>query len=68
MHVYYADQTGLLLGATVDYSYYRSVEDLVKAVNMALVASGNVDDNIKLTYSAHAKSDCSNPLSLVLEE
>ena len=51
-HVYYAAHTGLFLGATVDYSYYTSMEDLVKAVNAALVASGDVNDNIKLTYSA----------------
>ena len=51
-HVYYADQTGLFLGATVHYGYYMSMEDLVKAVNAALVATGDVNDNIKLTYSA----------------
>ena len=51
-HVYYADQTGLFLGATVGYGYYTSMEDLVKAVNAALLATGDVNDNIKLTYSA----------------
>ena len=50
--VYHADQTGLFLGATVAYGYYTSMEDLVKAVNVALLASGDVNDNIKLTYSA----------------
>ena len=76
-HVYYADQTGLFLGVTVDYGYYTSVEDLVKAVNAALLATGDVNDNIKLTYSAltgkvtvQIKNSFANryPSCLVLEE
>ena len=42
----------MFLGATVDYGYYTSMEDLVKPVNAALLATGDVNDNIKLTYSA----------------
>ena len=52
LHVYYADHTGLFLAAIVDYGYHTSVEELVKAVNAALLATGDVNDNIKLTYSA----------------
>ena len=78
-HVYYADDTGLFLGATVDYGYYTSMEDLVKAVNAALLASGEVNDHIKLTYIAltgkvtvQLKNNFQfalfKPLCLVLEE
>ena len=51
-HVYYGDPSRIFLLAIVDYSYYTSVEDLVKAVNAALLATGDVNDNIKLTYTA----------------
>ena len=51
-HVYYADKTGLFLAAIVDYGHYTSVEELVKDINAALLATGDVNDNIKLTYSA----------------
>ena len=47
--VYYANQTGLFLVAIVDYGYYTSMQDLV---NAGLRATGDVNDNIKLTYSA----------------
>ena len=50
--VYYADQTGLFLVAIVDYGHYMSTEDLVKAINAGLLATGDVNDNIKLMYSA----------------
>ena len=69
-HVYYGDPSRIFLLAIVDYSYYTSVEDLVKAVNAALLATGDVNgygnDNIKLTYTMlyaicyHRKSNCSN--------
>ena len=36
--------------AIIDYGYYQSMQDLVKAVNKALAK--NVNDNIKLTYNA----------------
>ena len=51
-HVYYGDPLGIFLSAIVDYGYYTSAEDLVKAVNAALLATGDVGDNIKLTYAA----------------
>ena len=51
-HVYYGDPSGIFLSAIVNYGYYTSVEDLVKAVNAVLLATGYVGDNIKLTYAA----------------
>lgn len=50
-HVYYADSSGLFLGASVHYGYCTSMEDLVEAINTVLVATGDVGDNIKLMYS-----------------
>ena len=41
-HFYYVDHSGLFLAAIVDYGYYTSVESLVKAVNAALLATGDV--------------------------
>ena len=51
-HIYYADQSGLFLAAIVDYGYYTSIEDLTKAINASLLATGDVGDNILLTYNA----------------
>ena len=41
--------SGVFQQAFVDYGYYQSMQDLVKAVNKALAR--NVNDNIKLTYN-----------------
>ena len=49
-HIFYADKSGLFQQAIVDYGYYNSMQELVKAVNKALAR--NVNDNIKLTYNA----------------
>ena len=49
-HLFYADRTGLFQQAIMDYGYYQSMQELVKAANKAL--SRNVSDNIKLTYNA----------------
>ena len=38
-----------------EYGHYTAVEDLIKAINTGLVATGDVGDNIKLTYSALMK-------------
>ena len=38
--------------AIVDYGYYTSLEDLAKAINASLLATGDVGDNILLTYNA----------------
>ena len=43
-HIYYADQSGLFLAAIVDYGYYTSIEDLAKAINASLLATGDVGD------------------------
>ena len=51
-HIYYADQSGLFLAAIVDYGYYTSIEDLTKAINASLLATGDVGYNILLTYNA----------------
>ena len=34
----------------MDYGYYQSMQELIKAMNKALTR--NVNDNIKLTYNA----------------
>ena len=47
---FYADTSGVFQQAIIDYGYYQSMQDLVKAVNKALAK--NVNDNIKLTYNA----------------
>ena len=49
-HLFYADRTGLFQQAIMDYGYYQSMQELIKAANKAL--SRNVCDNIKLTYNA----------------
>ena len=49
-HLFYADRTGLFQQAIMDYGYYQSMQELIKAANKAL--SRNVSDNIKLTYNA----------------
>ena len=49
-HIFYADKSGVFQQAIMDYGYYQSMQDLVKAVNKAL--DKNVNDNIKLTYNA----------------
>ena len=49
-HVFYADRTGLFQQAIMDYGYYQSMQELIKAANKALTR--NVSDNIKLTYNA----------------
>ena len=51
-HIYYAAQSGLFLAAIVDYGYYTSIEDLAKAINASLLVTGDVGDNILLTYNA----------------
>ena len=43
-------QSGVFQQGIIDYGYYHSMQDLVKAVNKALAK--NVNDNIKLTYNA----------------
>ena len=49
-HPFYADRTDLFQQAIMDYGYYQSMQELIKAANKAL--SRNVSDNIKLTYNA----------------
>ena len=49
-HFYYADRTSLYQQAIVDYGYYQSMHELIKAANKALTR--NVNDNIKLKYNA----------------
>ena len=49
-HLFYADRTGLFQQAIMDYGYYQSMQELIKAANKTL--SRNVSDNIKLTYNA----------------
>ena len=49
-HLFYADRTGLYQQAIMDYGYYQSMQELIKAANKALTR--NVNDNIKLTYNA----------------
>ena len=49
-HLFYADRTGLFQQAIMDYGYYQSMQELIKAANKALTR--NVSDNIKLTYNA----------------
>ena len=49
-HIFYADKSGVFQQAIIDYGYYQSMQDLVKAGNKALAR--NVNDNIKLTYNA----------------
>ena len=49
-HLFYGDGTGLFQQAIMDYGYYQSMPELIKAANKAL--SRNVSDNIKLTYNA----------------
>ena len=49
-HLFYADRTGLFQQAIMDYGYYQSMQELIKAANKAL--SRNVSDNIKMTYNA----------------
>ena len=49
-HIFYADKSGVFQQAIVDYGYYNSMQELVKAVNKALAR--NVNDNIKLTHNA----------------
>ena len=49
-HLFYGDRTGLFQQAIMDYGYYQSMPELIKAANKAL--SRNVSDNIKLTYNA----------------
>ena len=52
-HFYYADRTGLFQQAIMDYGYYQSMQELIKAANKAL--SRNVSDNIKFTYNAFTR-------------
>ena len=49
-HLFYGDRTGLFQQAIMDYGYYQSMPELIKAANKAL--SRNVSDNIKLAYNA----------------
>ena len=51
-HAYFlrGHTSGVFQQAIIDYGYYQSMQDLVKAVNKALAK--NVNDNIKLTYNA----------------
>ena len=49
-HLFYADRTGLFQQAIMDYGYYQSMQEVIKAANKALFR--NVSDNIKLTYNA----------------
>ena len=50
-HLYYRDRTGFPSTAYVDYGYYTSAEDLIKAINAGLVATGDLGDDIKLSYN-----------------
>ena len=49
-HIYQADKSGLFQPVIIDYGYYQSAQDLVKAINKALARV--VNDNIKLTYNS----------------
>ena len=49
-HLFYGDRTGLFQQVIMDYGYYHSMPELIKAANKAL--SRNVSNNIKLTYNA----------------
>ena len=48
-HIFYMGTSGVFQQAIIDYGYYQSMQDFVKAVNKALAR--NVNDNIKLTYN-----------------
>ena len=71
-HFFYADRTGLFQQAIMDYGYYQSMQELIKAANKAL--SRNASDNIKLTYNAftgkvtiqRVSVCCSETLSIIL--
>ena len=49
-HLFYVDRSGLFQQAIMDYGYYQSMQELIKAANKVL--SRNVSDNFKLTYNA----------------
>jgi len=49
-HIYYTNRSGLYMAAKIDYGYYHSVQDLIKAMNKVLAK--HISDNIKLTYNS----------------
>ena len=54
-YAYYGMPSGGFYSFVFEYGHYTAVEDLIKAINTGLVATGDVGDNIKLTYSALMK-------------
>ena len=49
-HIYCADKSGTFLTTFVDYGYYETMQEIIKAINKALAK--DVNDNIKLTFNA----------------
>ena len=54
-YAYYGMPKGFFYGLSFEYGHYTAMKDLLKAINTALVATGEVGDNIKLTYSTFTK-------------
>ena len=49
-HIYFTNRNGLYMAAKIDFGYYHSVQDLIKAMNKVLAK--DISDNIKLTYNS----------------
>ena len=49
-HIYYADRSGLYSAAFVEFGYYKSMEEIIEAVNASLVDSGVSTGNIDVSY------------------
>ena len=53
--IYYKMPKALFSGVSFQHGHYTSMEDLIKGINTALVATGEVGDNIKLTYNTFTR-------------
>lgn len=53
-HIYYADRSGIFSSAFVDYGYYETMQNLIKAANAALKKETK-NDNITLTFNARTE-------------